>query len=277
MLTPRDMAKIGYLYLHKGSWNGKELVPKKWVEASTSKHMETKGLMNAAEEDGYGYLWWIDPFGFSAHGFGGQYIFVIPQLDMVVVFTGGLADPAFPIPKQLMETYLVSSVQHAQTQPEDPTANQALHNHIKVVEKGEPDPSPLPETAREISGRTYRIAQELTWAPYESFTLTFPGGEIYQSETRWAEGYKLVITGSLNTVFHLNTVTLPLLPGQELLLPLRGHWQDENTFVEEYMTNLTTDIDLIRQTYTFTGNRVTIDVTTSMNLFSGQVIGETVR
>ncbi len=89
ILRPRDMAKLGYLYLHNGQWNGKQIVPAGWVQASTTVHMETKGLMNAAEDDGYGYYWWIDSFGgYSAHGFGGQYIFVLPKLDMVVVFTG---------------------------------------------------------------------------------------------------------------------------------------------------------------------------------------------
>lgn len=59
-LRPRDMAKFGYLYLHSGEWNGTQVLPKEWVETSTRVHIETKGLMNAAEDDGYGYLWWID-------------------------------------------------------------------------------------------------------------------------------------------------------------------------------------------------------------------------
>jgi CubicO group peptidase (beta-lactamase class C family) len=96
------MAKLGYLP-HNGQWNGKQIVPAEWVHASTTKHMETKGLMNAAEDDGYGYYWWIDSFGgYSAHGFGGQYVFVLPRLDMVVVFTGGLSDP-ISLPPSLLK------------------------------------------------------------------------------------------------------------------------------------------------------------------------------
>jgi len=79
-LSPRDMAKLGYLYLNHGQWEGEQIVPADWVEKSTTKHMETKGLMNEAEDDGYGYFWWIDEYGgYSAHGFGGQYIFVVPN------------------------------------------------------------------------------------------------------------------------------------------------------------------------------------------------------
>jgi CubicO group peptidase (beta-lactamase class C family) len=50
VLRPRDMAKLGYLYLHHGQWNGKQIVPAGWVRVSTSRHMETKGLLNAAED-----------------------------------------------------------------------------------------------------------------------------------------------------------------------------------------------------------------------------------
>jgi hypothetical protein len=86
-----------------------------------------------------------------------------------------------------------------------------------------------------------------------------------------------MITGSLNQVFHLNQTKFPGPPALELLLPLRGHWQDDVTFVEQYMQNLNTDIDLITQKYTFAGDTVTIDASSSMGLFSGRVIGERVR
>jgi CubicO group peptidase (beta-lactamase class C family) len=68
-LRSPDMAKLGYLYLHHGRWNETQVVPEEWVSASTGKQIETKGLMNAAEDDGYGYLWWNDSWGgYSAHG-----------------------------------------------------------------------------------------------------------------------------------------------------------------------------------------------------------------
>ncbi len=123
------MAKLGYLYLHNGQWNGKQIVPAEWVQASTTRHMETKGLMNAAEDDGYGYFWWINSFGgYSAHGFGGQYIFVLPKLDMVVVFTGGIADPDFPLPHQLLKTYLLPAAQSAQSLAANPPDVRPTHN-----------------------------------------------------------------------------------------------------------------------------------------------------
>ncbi|HYP26941.1 MAG TPA: serine hydrolase [Blastocatellia bacterium] len=87
-LTSRDMAKFGYLFLKKGRWEGKQIIPPNWVEEATRKHNDG-GL---PERAGYGYLWWVSeetghPAYFAA-GYGGQFIYVIPALDLVVVTTG---------------------------------------------------------------------------------------------------------------------------------------------------------------------------------------------
>jgi CubicO group peptidase (beta-lactamase class C family) len=89
-LTPRDMAKLGLLYLHKGQWEGRQLVPQTWVEASIQTQTRVDGIRD------YGYLFWTstvkDPSGkelrsFEASGYGGQHIRVIPDLDLIVVAT----------------------------------------------------------------------------------------------------------------------------------------------------------------------------------------------
>jgi CubicO group peptidase (beta-lactamase class C family) len=95
-LLPQDMAKFGLLYLNDGAWRGTQIVPAYWVRESIRKHVDfrrkTPGVI------GYGYLWWImspDPDGngkeyiYAAMGFRAQYIFVIPEHEMVVVVTGG--------------------------------------------------------------------------------------------------------------------------------------------------------------------------------------------
>ncbi len=82
-LTPRDMAKLGFLFLNDGTWDGAQIVPAEWVETATSS-ME---LLNT--ERGYGYQWWTHPTfsGYSARGYLGQFIYVFPELDLVTVFT----------------------------------------------------------------------------------------------------------------------------------------------------------------------------------------------
>jgi CubicO group peptidase (beta-lactamase class C family) len=84
-LLPRDMAKIGLLYLHKGDWHGKSIVPGSWVAESTSPHVPG---------DFYGYHWWLGKTSAGmdavAVGYGGQRVLVDPGQDMVVVMTAGL-------------------------------------------------------------------------------------------------------------------------------------------------------------------------------------------
>ncbi len=96
-LRPRDMAKIGQLYLQGGEWNGESIVSSEWVAESTAKSIDVPpsenpmpGLVN-----GYGYQWWRGTFAngetdtYFAAGWGGQFIYVLPELDMVIVITGG--------------------------------------------------------------------------------------------------------------------------------------------------------------------------------------------
>jgi CubicO group peptidase (beta-lactamase class C family) len=91
-ITPRDMAKFGYLYLKKGMWNGTRIIPEEWVNNSFQNHITPP--VNWAY--GYGYLWWLRRYSaggrlyysFNAEGWGGQQIIIIPAENMVVVFTG---------------------------------------------------------------------------------------------------------------------------------------------------------------------------------------------
>ena len=91
-ITPRDMAKFGYLYLKKGLWNGTRIISEEWVNASLQNHITPP--VNWAY--GYGYLWWLKRYNtgsrlyysYNAEGWGGQQIIVIPSENMVVIFTG---------------------------------------------------------------------------------------------------------------------------------------------------------------------------------------------
>jgi CubicO group peptidase (beta-lactamase class C family) len=82
-LKSRDMAKIGQLCLQRGMWEGKQIVSSFWIDFSTQPHV--------AEEGGiyYGLYWWIRPDfeAYSAVGHGGQYIYVIPGKNLVIVLT----------------------------------------------------------------------------------------------------------------------------------------------------------------------------------------------
>ncbi len=94
-LRARDMAKLGLLYLNLGQWDGASIVPADWVRASTEPRVTVvpKDASNRPPVC-YGYLWWLRPQqrlgSFMAVGHGGQFIYVLPDLDLVVVMTGDL-------------------------------------------------------------------------------------------------------------------------------------------------------------------------------------------
>jgi CubicO group peptidase (beta-lactamase class C family) len=263
ILRPLDMAKLGYLYLHNGQWNGKQIVPAEWVQDSTTRHMETKGLMNAAEDDGYGYYWWIDSFGgYSAHGFGGQYIFVLPKLDMVVVFTSGLADPDFPAPYQLLKTYLLPAAQSTQPLADNPQLSNQLTAEIAGIQNTARPVTPLPEIAKQISGKRIHIVGDKIGSWPKEISFTFSGTDTYTTEWVGPEENTTTI-GGLNNVFYLNK----LGNAGERITPLRGYWQDDHTFIEEQNFGLSSEIQFFTVTYTFEGKKILITVVSSMGSF----------
>jgi CubicO group peptidase (beta-lactamase class C family) len=94
-LLPRDMAKLGLLYLNHGRWHGMQVVPEAWVNASTT--LQTKVSDRTFGLQNYGFQWWLGTIRDEAHtpwamavGNGGQRILIIPALDMVMVLTAGL-------------------------------------------------------------------------------------------------------------------------------------------------------------------------------------------
>ena len=89
-LRPRDLAKLGYLYLKDGVWDGKPIVPAAWTKASTRWHLDA-----GKTGRGYGYKWWLlsrkGPGTYDAYaalGYGGQRLIVVPELELIAVFTG---------------------------------------------------------------------------------------------------------------------------------------------------------------------------------------------
>jgi CubicO group peptidase (beta-lactamase class C family) len=99
-MTPRDMVKIGVAYLGNGVWNGERIITEEWVQNSATPYGANKGIDVPGTDQrnvGYSYSWWTKTFSgsdeeidmFCAVGWGGQNICVFPDLNAVVVFTGG--------------------------------------------------------------------------------------------------------------------------------------------------------------------------------------------
>ena len=87
-LCPEDAAKIGQLCLQKGVWNGRQLIPRRWIDEASTCHVETPKQFG---EYGYGYQMWMAgrPGSYAFNGMLGQNVMVYPDLDMVIVTNAG--------------------------------------------------------------------------------------------------------------------------------------------------------------------------------------------
>ncbi len=120
-LRPRDMLKIGQMYLDAGRWNGRQVLSKSWVTESFGKYGKLEPLDKNGNE--YGYLWWHENYQvgdreiatIEARGNGGQYIFLVPELSAVAVVTSGNYRGGLEMtrqPQRILQRYLLPAMLH---------------------------------------------------------------------------------------------------------------------------------------------------------------------
>jgi CubicO group peptidase (beta-lactamase class C family) len=91
-ISSASLAKIGFLFLKSGMWERKQIVPAEWVKASITSAMSVE---DEGRHWGYGFQWWLQPYGkspekfaWAARGFGGQELRVVPEYNLIMVLTG---------------------------------------------------------------------------------------------------------------------------------------------------------------------------------------------
>ncbi len=212
-IQPRDLARLGELYRNNGVWKGRRIVPEAWVRDSVKPWM-TSGSF------GYGYQWWLPPSGgYAARGFGGQLLWVLPDLRMVVVMTGGSQDGW--LPGTLTELFILPAVKAAGPLQANPGAAASLAAAAQAVAQPQPRPAaPLPAIAREITGRAYTLDDN--GLGLKSFSLSFETGEATIELHFQDKSVKLPV--GLDNVFRFTD-----LAGIGTVAE-RGAWTDDHTF-----------------------------------------------
>ena len=151
-IRTEDIARFGQLYLQKGAWQGRQLVPAEWVEAAAARQVSNGSSPESDWEQGYGYQFWRSRHGFyRGDGAHGQFCLVLPQHDAVVAITSGTRDMGSVM--NLVWDRLVPSLREAPL-PEDPAAHRRLTAKLSALSlptvRGE-----RPATASEWVGRRY--------------------------------------------------------------------------------------------------------------------------
>lgn len=220
-MYPRDLAKLGYLFLHRGRWEDRQIVPADWVERATRAQVSVP-----ARDADYGYGWWVLKGQYTgmyeARGRGGQFVTVAPARDVVVVLTCGIYDRGQFAP------LLLAAIKSDQPLPENPVGRALLERSIAAAARA-PAPlpvPPLPAHARVISGQTYRFAMNpigletlaLSFDRTDEATLTFA-----------TRAGRFVMPVGLDAVYRFSE-TSP--SGQAV--GLTGMWRTEREFVLRY-------------------------------------------
>lgn len=239
-LSPLDMAKLGYLYLHQGEWDGQQIVSSAWVEAATTNHSL------CATCPTYGYYWWLGlaedvppeiPPYYAAHGYMGQQIVVFPDKDLILVTTGN-AESNGPASWAILEA-VIAALSSDEPLPANPDAVATLDSAVEALANPTPLAAPpAPAFQQEINGVTFDISNNpMGWS---SLAIEFGESEaLLWLETE--EGTWLFPVG-LDNVYRLTPVTrpaiLPLLKHDFWALPrvtdvtlaLKGYWHNDDVF-----------------------------------------------
>ena len=220
-MHPRDLAKIGYLFLHRGRWEERQIVPADWVEQATRAQVRVPAM-----DADYGYGWWIHKGKYAglyeAHGRGGQIITVAPARDLVAVFTGGFYD------REQLGALLMAAIKSDGPLPENPAANARLERSVAAAARA-PAPlpvAPLPALARTISGQTYQF--DANPLGLETLALRFDRPE-EATLTLVRRGGRFVMPVGLDAVYRFSETT----PSDQAA-GLKGTWLSEREFVLRY-------------------------------------------
>ncbi|MHA2389515.1 MAG: hypothetical protein ACXACW_12420, partial [Candidatus Hodarchaeales archaeon] len=106
LLKSRDMAKIGFLYLQNGTWEDNQLISEEWIEKSTEELVS----ITHSSQYSYGYLWWLSKTTvqhIQAHGWHGQNIYIIPEKNLVIVFTSDEATFLLAYGYGLIQSFII--------------------------------------------------------------------------------------------------------------------------------------------------------------------------
>jgi len=258
-LHPHDMAKLGFLFLHKGQWEGQQIVSRRWVEEATQVQVATP----AEDVDPYGYGWWMVPDVegvYRADGRGGQYIFVLPQWDMIVVTTGG----GFEM-DEIGEQLLASFSDFENPLPANPEGVARLEAAIDaVLHPPEPGPvAPLPDLTRAISGKMYIF--EPNPVGLQSSGLVFDDMSEATAFIKFSGRPMVSVPVGLDGVYRFSAGP----DGRPQAY--RGAWTDPQTFLLEYDGITNNDHAFLQ--FSFEGDKVEVSVQETAHEVGVQLVG----
>ena len=229
-LLPEDAAKIGYLWLHRGQWDGQQIVPEEWVLDAVKPHSTFVG-----DDIAYGNGWWISLADYYASGRGGQKIHVVAMRNTVVVTTGANFEY-----DDIGEWLTPLMVRAKKLLPANPQGLAALAATVASARQGTGDPIVESSTgsSQAISGKVFRCEDNIVGLKSMNVDFSDPAFatlylDLADTEYTWPIG----------------------LDGHYRISPegagMRGYWKDSQTFLLE-----TFDIGIVNRQLEVDGDRL---------------------
>jgi CubicO group peptidase (beta-lactamase class C family) len=265
-LKPEDWAKIGYLWLNNGVWDGRQILPASWVKDATEVHSHPGG-----DDKGYGYGFWIypkrSPMEYEALGRGGQRVTVTPDANRILVCTGGGFEPGD------IGKFVGEAIKSERPIPEDPVGQAVL---LKKIREAAEAPTPgdhhrakASTLWKAVSGKTYDVDWNLLGL--KSLAITFLDKNKANVRLAYGDGKVELRELGLNGVPRIS-------PGGKFGLPvaLSGEWTDKSTFAFDY--DEVANINSYRFKLIFNGYKVRGEITERTGLvtadFHGRMISQ---
>lgn len=255
-ITTEDIAKFGQLYLQKGKWHSKQLVPAAWIEQATSKQVSNGSDPSSDWEQGYGFQFWRSKHGsYRGDGAFGQYCLVLEKYDTVIAITSGTRNMGAVM--NLVWEMILPALASSEPRPADHAAQEQLKKKLASLSLPMPKGQASAPMMAGIAGRRYAFPENPQ--KIESITLNaVAGGEAPTLTWRMAGKEQTIAAG--NGVWAKGELTT-IAPGTGAVetnaIGASGAWSADHIYslkVVRYRTPFST-------TYTlrFAGNELLLD------------------
>jgi CubicO group peptidase (beta-lactamase class C family) len=262
-IRTEDIACFGQLYLQKGQWQGKQVVPADWVQAATSLQIANGSDPSSDWNQGYCFQFWRCRHGvFRGDGAFGQFCVVMPEFDTVVAITSGTGDLQGVL--NLVWDRILPAL-GAASLPADANAHQKLAEKLASLSLRMQSGQASSPMADKVNGRVYVFptnAQHI-----ESLSLKTAGDKASPSIALRLEGIDQRVDCGMGT-WARGAITSAL--GENIPVAASGAWSSEDTFsvrLVRYRTPFSTDYDV-----RFAGDQVILEALDNVGLMSPQRI-----
>jgi CubicO group peptidase (beta-lactamase class C family) len=261
-IRTEDIARFGQLYLQKGQWQGRQLIPAAWVQEATSMQTANGSDPDSDWNQGYGYQFWRCRHGFfRGDGAFGQFCIVMPQYDTVVAITSGTGDLQGVL--NLVWEKIVPALA-ASALPADPDSDRRLTAKLAGLSLRTQAGQTSSPTGAKVSGKTYVFAANPL--QYEAVSLKTAGDGAGTVVTLRVAGTDRSVECGQGT-WTKGSVTIA---GEAVPVAVSGAWTSTDTYSlisYRYRTPYSTTVDL-----RFSGDQVVLESMDNVGLSSPEHI-----